>query len=231
MIGLLDTGLSGPLAGGTRLSHRFWLDGDGHVANGPARPDLMGHGTALAELIHTGAPSISIVNAQVFGAEGTSSPAAIAAGLHWLIDNGVRIVNMSFGLREDRRILAQACRSAVQAGLLLVTAVPAMGAMVFPAAYPGTVRVTGDGRCHAGDVSLIDDGRVHFGADPHLTGGPASPWRRSAVAGASVATARITARLARLLHRFPGAANEQLLARLEAEAIHAGPQREHLHAG
>ncbi|EME68087.1 hypothetical protein H261_20180 [Paramagnetospirillum caucaseum] len=231
MIGLLDTGLSGHLAGGTRLSRRFWLDEGGDIAHGPARPDLMGHGTALAELIHADAPSIPMVNAQVFGADGTSSPAAIAAGLRWLIDNGVRIVNMSFGLAEDRRVLAEACRSAVQAGLLLVTAVPAMGAMVFPAAYPGTVRVTGDGRCHAGHVSLIDDGRVHFGASPHLTGRPASPWRQSAVAGASVAAARVTARLARLLHRFPDAANRQLLARLEAEAAHLGPQREHLHAG
>ncbi|CUW39595.1 conserved protein of unknown function [Magnetospirillum sp. XM-1] len=231
MIGLLDTGLSGPLAGSTRLSHRFWLDGDGRVADGPARPDLMGHGTALAGLIQAGCPSAPIVNAQVFGADGAAPPVAIAAGLDWLVAKGVRIVNMSFGLAEDRRILAEACSAAVRAGILLVAAVPAMGAMVFPAAYPGTVRVTGDGRCRPGEVSRIDDDRVHFGASPHLALKPETPWRRSAVAGASVATARVTARLAGLLLRFPGDDNARLLARLEEAALPLGPQREHLHVG
>lgn len=230
MIGLLDTGLSGHLAGSTRLSRRFWMDENGEIADGPARPDLMGHGTALAELIHAGSPSAPIVNAQVFSVDGTAAPAAIAAGLRWLMDNGVRIINLSFGLVEDRRVLAEACSAAVRAGVLLVAAVPAMGAMVFPAAYPGTVRVTGDGRCRLGDVSRIDDGRVHFGASPHLGSKPETPWRRSTVTGASVATARVTARLANLSLRFPGDDNTQLLERLEAAALPLGPQREHLHA-
>lgn len=230
MIGLLDTGLSGHLAGSTRLSRRFWMDENGAIADGPARPDLMGHGTALAELIHADSPSAPIINAQVFDADGVSSAAAIAAGLRWLVENGARIINMSFGLAEDRRVLAEACSSAIQAGALLVAAVPAMGTMVFPAAYPGIVPVTGDGRCHANDISVIGNGRARFGANPRLTDAPTAQWRRGMVAGASVATARVTARLARLLLRVPEATNDHVLARLEAEAAHVGPQREHLHA-
>ncbi|CAA7612311.1 S8 family serine peptidase [Magnetospirillum sp. SS-4] len=228
IIGLLDTGLSGHLAGRTLLSRRFWLDRLGRVAEGPARPDLMGHGTALAELIAERNQSAKLLNAQVFDTEGVSAPVTIAAGLRWLVENGARIVNMSFGLREDRRILAEACDEAVRRGVLLVASVPAMGEMVYPAAYPGIVRVTGDGRCQSDEISLMEDGRVRFGASPRLIMPAGRP--HPVMAGASVATARVTMRLTRLLTEFPDAGNDDLLACLTRSAAHLGPQREHLHA-
>lgn len=228
VIGLLDTGLSGHLAGRTLLSRRFWLDRLDRVAEGPARPDLMGHGTALAELIAERNQSAKLLNAQVFDTGGVSAPVIIAAGLRWLVENGARVVNMSFGLREDRLVLAEACGDAVRRGVLLVASVPAMGEMVHPAAYPDVIRVTGDGRCRGDEISLMEDGRVRFGASPRLVMPPGRP--HPVMAGASVAAARVTMRLARLLTEFPEAGNDDLLDRLTRSATHLGPQREHLHA-
>jgi subtilisin family serine protease len=228
IVGLLDTGLSGHLAGRTLMSRRFWLDQAGRIVDGPTRPDLMGHGTALAELIAERNQSARLLNAQVFDAKGVSAAIVIAAGLRWLVDNGARIVNMSFGLAEDRRVLAKACEDAVRHGVLLVAPVPAMGELAYPAAYPGVIRVTGDGRCHGDDISLIEDGRTRFGADPRLI--PISAGRRPPMAGASVAAARVTMRLTRLLLERPAADNAELLERLDESAVVLGPQREHLHA-
>jgi hypothetical protein len=231
VIGLLDSGLSGRLAERDGRSRRFWLGDDGEVEEGAAQPDPMGHGTALAEVILAGARHIHLLNAQVFDGRGRATPAAAAAGLGWLVRHGARLVNMSFGVPEDREILSTACAEALRAGAMLVAPVPAMGSFTFPAAYPGVLRVTGDARCRADELVWLDGPRAQVGANPWLTDEPPAVRPTQPVAGSSVATARVTARLARLLAERPGATNRDLLAGLADTAEHLGPQRAHLHAG
>jgi len=157
----------------------------------------------------------------VFDRRGVASPAAAAAGIRWLVAEGARLINLSFGLTQDRAVLAEACAAAVRAGVLLVAATPAMGPRVFPAAYPGMVRATGDGRCRHDEISALDGDRADFGANPRLAA-------HDRASGASVAAARVTAALSRLLAAEPGLDNGEMLRRLAAAAAHRGPQREHL---
>ncbi len=225
--GLLDSGLSENLAARAALARRFHLDDSGDVVIGPPEADSLGHGTALAGLVLDRVPSIRLMSAQVFDRRGIAAPAVIAAGLDWLVSEAVQVVNMSFGLMQDRRVLSAACRRAVEAGVLVVASVPAMGPVVYPASYAGIVRVTGDARCGDGEISYLGGPRAHFGARPWLPGGGAAPGAAS-IAGASVASARVAAELAALWATAPERGGTEMLTRMVAAASPLGPQREHL---
>jgi hypothetical protein len=218
--GILDSGPAAQPDGEAALARRFVVGADGTVGPATTLPDLVGHGTTLASLILAAAPAVRLVTAQVFVGRGIAAPAVIAAGLDWLVAEGVRVVNMSFGLHQDRRVLAAACGRAVEAGVLLVASAPAMGPPVFPASYPGVIAVTGDARCQGDEISHLAEGRAAFGAAPRLTDG-------RQLAGASVAAAKVSAKLAELLCRCPTLDAGGALQRLQATAVPLGPQREH----
>ena len=97
----------------------------GDVTQGDAVDDQLGHGTALARILLQVAPEIGLYNAQVFSHQLSCSAARAAAALVWLLEQNIRLVNMSFGLREDRQLLRQACARAVNSGVVLVAAAPA----------------------------------------------------------------------------------------------------------
>ncbi len=220
LIGIVDSGVGAAQAAAVAAACRFRARADGSVVRLDAEPDRHGHGTAIAERILRQAPQARLLVAQVFDEDRTASSAAVAAALGWLLDQGVRIINMSIGLREDRDALRLACRAAVDRGAALVGAVPAMGPVVFPAAYPGVVRVTGDGRCTGDEIAFIGTSRVDFGASPR----PCGASRMPAVAGASLAAARVSGHLAAIVAAEPGLDAPAALDMLAAAAVHRGPQ-------
>jgi len=217
IIGLLDSGLADPAIAAAAC--RITLDGDGRAVIAPAGRDRLGHGTALAAEILGRAPAIRLLSAQVFDDRAATSARALAAGLSWLLAEGARVINISVGLTEDRAVLRQACQDAAAAGALLVASVPAIGPVVFPAAYPGVLRVTGDARCAEDEVALLDGVRAEFGASPRPRGD------RPGVAGASLAAARLSGMLAAFLAAAPRRGADQAVAHLAAIAHHRGPQR------
>lgn len=218
-VGILDSGVDNGLAADAA---RFAINGDGSVGMQPPAKDRLGHGTAMAELIRRRAPTVRFYSAQVFNDRGFATPVTVAAGLAWLVGQGVRLVNMSFGLVDDREPLRQACAESVAAGVLIVASVPAMGPQVYPAAYPGIVRATGDGRCCGDEVAAICSERADFGANPAFDACTTAPVR---IAGASVAAARITGALAAMLAATPASDPGRLLQDLIASATHRGSQR------
>ena len=155
-VGLLDTALAPRFA--VRAARSF-----------VAEVRATGHGDALAQILCSGAPRIELLSAAVFDGRAPASADAVADGLHWLIGQGAQLINLSFGLREDRKALRCACAQALERGVLLVASAPAQGAAVFPAAYPQVLRITGDARCAPGEFSALDNGQAEFGA---CVGGP-----------------------------------------------------------
>ncbi len=192
-VGILDTGIGTLLTSRVAAARHFSLGADGVVRDGPRASGLTGHGTAVAYLILEAEPSAQLFDAQVFGTSGRSAPASIAAGLDWLRISGVRLVNMSFGLRADRSVLRNACDRAVNDGMILVAATPARGGLVYPAGYCGVIAVCGDARCQPGEISTLAGTPASFGASPFC---PAALSSEARVGGASIATARITGFLA-----------------------------------
>lgn len=199
-IGVLDSGIT---AGGelTMVNQAaFDLDVSGNAVPTTIDESDLAHGTSIAKIIAYGAHNCELLSAQVFARGQPGIPAVVAAGLNWLVEQNARIVNMSFGLIHDREVLRAACRAALARDVLLVASSPAQGRSVFPAAYSGVIRVTGDARCAPGELSWLGSKRADFGAcvgglvhRPHQAGG-----------GASFAAAHFSGVLANAISRAGG---------------------------
>ena len=161
LVGLVDSGVAADLQARIAAESAFVLGRGDAVEQRTATEDAIGHGSSIVRTILVAAPAARIVNAQVFHDSITAPPAVIAAALGWVVEQGARVVNLSFGLRQDREVLREACEAARAAGAILLAASPARGPSVFPASYPGVVRVSGDARCN-------DDERIH---PPQRAGG------------------------------------------------------------
>jgi subtilisin family serine protease len=194
-VGLVDTGIAPSLAGAIVAAKDF---------AGVPIGDTSGHGTTVARIILHHAPDARLLCARAFGLGGRAEPAAVADALRWLIAERARLVNLSLGLPHDRDVLRAAVAEALAAGLILIASTPARGAPVYPAAYPGVLRVTGDARCAAAEISALGGEPADYGACPRdLEGNPG---------GASLAAAHLTGLLARGMET-PGADAAAIIGR------------------
>ena len=196
-VGLIDSGLSEKQSMGMGAARRFVADDYGGMHQTAVTPDLLGHGTTVAGIILYHAPDVVLYNAQVFDARGVTSPASVAAALDWLTEEKVDVINMSLGLLHDREILSEACASALSRDVVLIASSPAQGGAVFPAAYPGVIRATGDARCDLGEISFLDNRQADFGACPRdIAADPSAPPR---IGGGSLGCAHVTGHVAAYL--------------------------------
>lgn len=221
-VGLVDTGLgAGPDRGvnSALIAARgfAWDDPTRAVSEIAARPDQLGHGSALSATLVAAAPGVQLLMAQVFFQRWRTRPAQVAAAIDWLCASGAQVINLSLGLREDRPVLQRACDSALAAGVILVASAPARGDRVFPAAYDGVIRATGDARCARADFSWLDSAQADVGACV-VTG-------CGSVAGASAGAVYISAHIARFLQMNSQAGREQVLDYLRQHASYTGPER------
>lgn len=217
-VGILDSGINDPAA----PARAFLADADGWATDFPAGPDALSHGSLIADTVRTLAPGASFAAAQIFQGRMTTTPAAAAAGLDWLVKEGAQVVTLSFGLKADRPVLREACERAARAGVLMVAAVPARGGPVYPAAYPNVISVTGDARLEEGEISVLGTG-PDFGAYAWPRG--AAPGGRPLKGGASFAVATLAGRAAAFLTGHPGAFPDQIVAHLKSLARFRGAER------
>jgi subtilisin family serine protease len=105
--------------------------------------DRLGHGTECAQIVTDVAPMVAIIPVRVFLDELETSPRAVAAAIAWAGRAGADVINLSLGCRDRRdwRPLRDACRRAVERGLILVAAEADGAAPSAPACFDGVVRV------------------------------------------------------------------------------------------
>lgn len=214
-VGVIDSGCSVQQTRYLTGGRRFWLE-QGTLGEGELQADALGHGSAVLERLLAQADGLSVKVAQVFDSRGATSVLQVSAALLWLVEQGVSLVNLSLGLAQDRTVLRQACAVAVEAGVLLCASSPARGGPVYPASYPGVLRITGDARCAAGQWSWLDTAQADFGAAVGEDAGSA---------GASLACAALSGQIAAYLHEHRRATREQVLAYLRENAAFIGPER------
>ena len=179
-IGIVDSGGPADQMSGARA---FLADGDG-----PARPDCLGHGTAVAAVVARAAPQAAILHAQVFDDRPVTSAERVARALRWLSPR-CDLILLSLGLAADRAVLREACAEALATGAVLVASSPARGLLCWPAAYPDVIAATGDARCDWDELSLLPGGVIGAWC--------ASPERGGlGMGGASLGAARVTGHLA-----------------------------------
>ncbi len=216
-VGIIDSGFAPEQAARVTLARRFWLE-DGELQEGEAQPDALGHGQRVLDTLGRHSGPVRICMAQVFGERWQTSPLQIAAALHWLTEQGVGLITMSLGLRNDRPVLREACVLAQSAGVLLCASSPAQGEPVYPASYPGVIRITGDARCAPGQWSWLNSAQADFGAHISAANG---------AAGASMACAGLAGFIAAHLQEHPAAGRDALLRWLHEGATFTGPERRH----
>ncbi len=193
-VGLIDsgTGFNGSPAFATEriiAAQAFrYVEGNISVAN--AQDDQLGHGSALLEVIAGQAPQVTFAIAQVFTERLTTTALQVAAAIDWLVEQKADVINLSLGLRSDREMLRIACENAVAAGVILCASSPAKGDPVYPAAYPGVYRMTGDARCTVAQISCLKTQYADYGGYVKA---------RNGVIGASAGCAQLTGHIARYL--------------------------------
>jgi len=220
-VAVVDSGCSAVHAPRVRAAAAFVI-GDGGLDEVPVIEDVLGHGSRVADILLHGAPQAELLVAQVFRERLTTTAAQVAVAIDWAVANGAQLVNLSLGLREPRPALAQACARAVAAGVVLCAAAPARGQAVYPAAFAGVLRVSGDARCAPGELAAIGSAEIDFGAHVRPLGGSLTG------AGASMACAWLSGLAAQYL--ASGGGVETLRDWLEEKACHRGvddPRRRH----
>jgi hypothetical protein len=219
-VAVIDSGVD-PQAGVPVREARRFEDRDGQILAGAAQADGAGHGTTITRIIASAERPVELLIGQVLDRHGRCTAAAVAAAVEWALSGGAQLLHLSLGLRADRPVLAVAIAHAVRSGTLVVCASPARGAPVFPAAYPGVLRATGDARCGRDEITALGTRAADFGAC--VTAGlPGSSMAR----GASIGAAHLSRQI--VSHTEAGSSLATVRTILAARAAHRGPQR---HAG
>jgi hypothetical protein len=218
-VGLIDS--CGGLEGIDAAHAAAFVAHDGRVECREAVADPTGHGSRIAELLLSGR-RVELLLGQVFTTLGPTSGAAVAAAIDWAVERRVGLIHLSLGLAGDRAVLRLAVQRAIDAGCILVAAMPARGAPVYPAAYPGVIRATGDARCAPHELSALRP--WFFGGCPRLE--VASRMANGhnegrASGGASIGAAWVTQAI---LQQPPLAAPAAVEA-LTARSKYLGPER------
>lgn len=215
-IGVVDSGHSLEQRTQVVAGRRFYLLDEG-LAEEPLRDDPLGHGSAVIDAISRRAPSALFCVAQVFDQRGVTSALQIATAIDWLVEQKVRLINLSLGLRQDRSLLREACAVALERGVLLCASSPAQGPAVFPASYPGVLRVTGDARCGEQEWSWLNSQQADFGACVCGT--------QPGQSGASLGCGALSGHIAHYLTEHHEASNPQIIEWLRENARYRGPER------
>jgi len=181
--------------------------------------DATGHGSRVARVLTDGPGVCSLMLGQVFVGAAPASAAVVAAAVDWAVAGGADLIHMSLGLAADRAVLAAAVSRAVDAGCVVVASAPARGGVVYPAAYAGVIRATGDARCGPGELSCLGPG--HFGGCPRVNAGPGLGAGADVGAGASIGAAWVTRSI--LSDPIPGGPRE-VMERMMPRVIHWGAE-------
>lgn len=211
-VGVVDSGW--PLALQARV-----LAARSFVTGGGGAQDRIGHGTRTLQAMAAPAPETRFVVAQVFGHALRTDGATVARAVDWLAAQGVALINLSLGVWQDHAPLRAACERALAQGCLLIASTPARGEPVFPAAYPGVVRVMGDARCAPGQHSALLLPHADFGACV------LPPDGDRAHAGASLGCAHLSGRVAALLAAGVACERRAVWQGLIDSAAFHGPER------
>jgi subtilisin len=106
--------------------------------------DVLGHGTACADVILGVAPDARIIPVKVFGNTLETSPGTLETALHWAIEAGVQVINVSLGTRLEGTLhpLYRVCEQARQAGIIVVAAGHNANDWSYPAIFENVIGVS-----------------------------------------------------------------------------------------
>lgn len=171
--------------------------------------DNLGHGTAVAGVIAANnnkvgmigiKPDLDIYSVKVLGDNGKGSVESLAKGINWAIEQKVDIINISFGMPNDKPELKKAIMDAINAKIIVVASAGNNfgGKTDYPANYDKVISVNAvDSKLNI--TKFSSKGKVDFvapGTDIITTTKTNS---YDSVEGTSIATAFVTGIVAYIL--------------------------------
>lgn len=183
--------------------------------------DVLGHGTACADLILRIAPDARVIPVKVFGKVLETSPGTLHAALLWAIEAGVQVINVSLGTRLEGTLhpLYAACEKARRAGIIVVAAGHNANDWSYPAIFENVIGVS----------AARFESPYHFRYRPEHAmeceaWGVEQPvlWvggQRVIKHGTSFAAPNVAGIVALILERHPGATLEQVREMLAGFAL------------
>lgn len=147
-VAVVDSGIDaahpavGPVQGGVVIEPDPDAADGIRVTGGP-HDDLYGHGTACAAIIRALAPECELYSVRVLGPALTGRGRIFAAGLHWAIENGMDVVNLSLSTRSRANVetFYELVDRAVFRDVMLVCAVNNVPAPSYPSQFSGVFSV------------------------------------------------------------------------------------------
>jgi subtilisin family serine protease len=101
------------------------------------------HGTLCAGVIAAIAPNAAIMPLRVFDDTGSTDVFSIVKAIHYAREHGVQVINMSFGLDGNYKVVQSAITGAQNANVTIVASAgnANTGVAQYPAAYSGVISV------------------------------------------------------------------------------------------
>jgi len=229
-VGVVDSGVDashpavGSIAGGVALTFDPDAPDGVQIVEGP-HDDLYGHGTACAAIIRRVAPDVELHSVRVLGERLTGKGHVLAAGLHWAIDHGMHVVNLSLstGKAEYFSRFHELADEAAFRGVTLVSAVNNIPAPSYPSLFSSVFSVAAHDGTDPYGFDYNPKPPVEFGAPgidvnvAWLGGGTVT------ATGNSFAAPCITALVALIRSKHPAAAPYDVKTILRAVANNASP--------
>jgi subtilisin len=158
--------IGGKLVGGVKVVPSPDPDVDPEVVDDPDGPDLVGHGTACAGIVHSIAPGADLVSVRVLGPNNRARGIALAAGLDWAIRHGASVVNLSLSSRSDALfgLLHELADQAYFSNVVLVCAANNAPGNSYPSLFSSVVSVAAHDVPDAGTWFYNPRPPVEFGA-------------------------------------------------------------------
>lgn len=187
-------------------------DGDGLV------DEDMGHGTHVSGIIVTAAPGVQIMPIRVLNSDGVGTYWEVAAGIHYAVDHGARIINMSLSAPRLTPSLAEALDYAKSHGVLVVAAAGVGPGPNYPAGYPDRTSVLGVGASDQTDSVAAFSGGQPADTDVYAPGVDiysAFPYNGYSLgSGTSMSAPMVSGEAALLMSRYPGWSLSQVIQRI-----------------
>jgi subtilisin family serine protease len=206
-VAVIDSGINAHHSHVQRVSGGVGItcDAAGLIAFNDDYRDYHGHGTAVAGIIRSKAPDVDLYSVKVLQERLRTESRVLAAAIRSCIANDIRIINLSLGTHQisETDTLRHACEVAAEREIILVAA-GSEDERIFPASFPCVVSVSGDERCGWNEYAHKEGSQVEFGAHPWprpLRGSVQSDNLR----GHSMATAHVSALVARIVEAYPRA--------------------------
>ncbi len=110
-------------------------------------PAAFGHGTMVAGVVHLVAPTAQIMPLKAFSATGSANLSDVVRAIYYAVDNGARVINMSFSVASFSLELLKAVNYATEHNAICVGSVGNNGAetLTYPAGFANVIGVASTG--------------------------------------------------------------------------------------